>query len=255
MVNMNFLKYTTVSLFAFSVSVYGAVLPSGGSVEVRPLSYNYTVVQDYEHSVLEASHAKDGSIKEDQVITHNSQFSAAGFFSFNASGSAQATAKRNDNYKDYKENHKHTATTYNDTIMVEKVMYSDKMTSVIETALNDAGVPMSKTGEYVLTGSIKSMRTSKPRLVPDGSNVRYAITATSTIHIQIAHKKSGKVAFTKTFTGTGQQTFDINDPVPVDDTISMSVDDLTATMVEALTGKKRSTEVNYQDSPGKRLVD
>jgi hypothetical protein len=134
-------------------------------------------------------------------------------------------------------------------------MYSDKMTSVIETALNDAEISMSKSGEFALTGSIKSMRCSKPRLVPDGSNSRYAIRATTSIHIQIANKKSGKVVFAKTFTGSGQQTFNMNDPVPVDDTVDMSVEDLTASMIETLSGKKRSTEVDYRDSPGKRLID
>lgn len=252
---MQFLKIAALSIAAFSLSANSAILPSGESVEVKPLSYNYTVVQDFQHSVAEVNHAKDGSIKEDQNIAHTSQMNAAGFFAFQASNSAQATAKRDDTYKDYKEHHKLSATAYNDTVMVEKVMYSDKMTSVVETALHEAGIPMSKSGEYALTGFIKSIRCSKPRLVPDGSNVRYAITATSSIHIQIAHKQTGKVAFAKTFSGTGQQTFNMHDPVPVDETVDMSVEDLTASMIEALGGKKRSTEINYQDSPGKRLID
>ncbi|WP_310440094.1 hypothetical protein [Sulfuricurvum sp.] len=242
-------------LSSLSLSLCAAILPAGESVEVKPLTYNYTVVQDFEHSVAEASHNQDGVVKENENVEHSAQASGAGFFSYHAAGSAKASMKRDNEYKDYKENRKFTASTYNDTVIVEKIMYSDKMTSVIETAFHDAGILMSKSGEYVLNGSIKTMRCSKPRLVPDGSNVRYAITATTSVHIQVSDKKSGKVVFTKTFTGTGQQTFNRNDPVPVDDTVDESVEDLTSKMVEALTGKKRSTEVDYQDSPGKRLVD
>ncbi len=252
---MKFITSAVAALCTYSLVVSAAILPAGESVEVKPLSYNYTVVQDFEHSVLEATHNQDGAIKEDESVSHSSHVAGAGFFSFHASGSAKASAKRDNEYKDYKEKHKLTATAYNDTVMVEKVMYSDKMTSVIETAFHDAGVSMSKTGEYALSGSIKSMRCSKPRLVPDGSNQRYAISATTSIHIQVAHKTTGKVVFAKTFTGTAQQTFNVNDPVPVDDTVDMSVDDLTASIIKTLTGKKRSTEVDYQDSPGKRLID
>jgi len=252
---MNLLKYALVPLCFSSLILSAAILPAGESVEVKPLSYNYTVVQDFEHSVAQASHNQNGSIKENESISHSAHVSGSGFFAYQASGSSKASAKRNNEYKDYQEKHTYTASTYNDTVMVEKIMYSDKMTSVIETAFNDAGVSMSKSGGYALTGSIKAMRCSKPRLVPDGSNQRYAITATTSVHIQVANKKTGKVVFAKTFTGTGQQTFNMNDPVPVDDTVDMSVDDLTAAMIETLTGKKRSTEVDYQDSPGKRLVD
>ncbi len=252
---MKLFNYALAALCSVSVALSAAILPEGESVEVKPLTYNYVVVQDFEHSVLEATHNRDGSIKEDENFSHNSHLAGGGFFAFQASGSANVSAKRNNEYKDYKENRKLTATAYNDTVMVEKVMYSDKMTSVIETALNDAGVSMSKSGEYALSGAIKSMRCSKPRLVPDGSNERYAITATTSIHVQIANKKTGKVLFAKTFTGTAQQTFNMHDPVPVDDTVDLSVDDLTASMIETLTGKKRSSEVDYQDSPGKRLVE
>jgi hypothetical protein len=252
---MNLLKHAVAALCFSPFILNAAILPIGESVEVKPLSYNYTVVQDFEHSVAEASHNQNGSIKENESISHTSHVSGSGFFAYQASGSAKASAKRNNEYKDYQEKHKYTASTYNDTVMVEKIMYSDKMTSVIETAFNDAGVSMSKSGGYALTGSIKAMRCSKPRLVPDGSNQRYAITATTSVHIQVANKKTGKVVFAKTFTGTGQQTFNMNDPVPVDETVDMSVEDLTAAMIETLTGKKRSTEVDYQDSPGKRLVD
>lgn len=252
---MKLITYALAALCSTSIALSAAILPEGEHVEVKPLSYNYTVVQNFENSVAEASHNQDGTIKEDENIEHSSHVTGSGYFAYNASGSAKATMKRDNEYKDYKEHHKYTASTYNDTVMVEKIMYSDKMTSVIETALNDAGVSMSKSGEYVLNGSIKAMRCSKPRLVPDGSNERYSISATTSIHIQISNKKSGKVVFAKTFTGTAQQTFNMNDPVPVDDTVDMSVDDLTASMIETLTGKKRSTQVDYQDSPGKRLVD
>lgn len=252
---MKFLHFALAALYSTSVALSAAILPAGESVEVKPLTYNYTVVQDFVHSVAEATHSQDGSIKEDENFSHSAKESGFGFFTYHASGSAQANLKRDNEYKGYKEGHKYTATAYNDTVMVEKVMYSDKMTSIIETAFNEAGISMSKSGEYVLTGSIKAMRCSKPRLVPDGSNSRYAVTATTSLHIQIADKKNGKVVFAKTFTGTGQQTFNKNDPVPVDDTVDMSVDDVTAIMIETLTGKKRSTEIDYQDSPGKRLVD
>lgn len=252
---MKFLIRATLSFAAISLCTFAAVLPSGESVEIKPLSYNYTVVQDFEHSVVEVNHAKDGSINENREAKHNAQYSAAGFFSFHAGASSESSSKRNDQYKDYKEHHKSTASTYNDTVMVEKVMYSDKMTSVVETALHEANIPMSKSGDYALTGFIKSIRCSKPRLVPDGSNVRYSITATTSIHIQISNKKTGKVAFAKTLTGNGQQTFNMNDPVPVDDTVDMSVDDLTSNIIEALGGKKKSVETDYQDSPGKRLID
>lgn len=252
---MQFLKHTLAALCATSIVLSAAILPEGGSVEVKPLTYNYVVVQDFENSVAEISHNKDGSIKEYENASFSAHETSGGFFAYNASAASSVSGKRNNEYKDYKEHHKATASRYNDTVMVEKVMYSDKMTSVIETAFQDAGVSMSKSGEYVLNGSIKAMRCSKPRLVPDGSKERYSISATTSIHIQISNKQSGKVVFTKTFTGTAQQTFNMNDPVPVDETVDMSVDDLTASMIETLTGKKRSTQVDYQDSPGKRLVD
>lgn len=252
---MKLIKYALAALCSTSFVLSAAIIPEGGSIEVKPLTYNYTVVQNFENSVAEVSHNQDGSIKEDENVSHSSHVMGSGFFAFNAAGGVQASAKRDNEYKDYKEKHKLSASAYNDTVIVEKVMYSDKMTSVIETAFNDAGVSMSKSGDYLLSGSIKAMRCSKPRLVPDGSNQRYAITATTTIHIQISNKQSGKVVFAKTFTGTAQQTFNMNDPVPVDDTVDMSVEDLTATMIEAITGKKRSTEVDYQDSAGKRLKD
>lgn len=252
---MKLIKYAVAALCSTSLALSAAILSAGESVEVKPLTYNYVVVQDFENSVAEVSHNIDGSLKEDANISQSSHVLGSGFFSYNATGAAQASAKRNNEYKDYKEKHKLSGSKYNDTVMVEKVMYSDKMTSVIETAFNDAGISMSKSGEYVLNGSIKAMRCSKPRLVPDGSNERYAITATTSIHIQIANKNTGKVVFAKTFTGTAQQTFNMKDPVPVDDTVDMSVDDLTASMIETLTGKKRSTEVDYKDSPGKRLVE
>ncbi len=252
---MKLIQYALAALCSTSIVLSAAILPDGEQVEVKPLSYNYTVVQNFENSVSEATHNQDGTIKEDENVEHSSHVSGSGFFAYQASGSAKASAKRNNVYKDYQEKHKYSASTYNDTVMVEKIMYSDKMTSVIETAFNDAGVSMSKSGGYALTGSIKAMRCSKPRLVPDGSNERYAITATTSVHIQVANKKTGKVVFAKTFTGTGQQTFNMHDPVPVDDTVDMSVNDLTGSMIETLTGKKRSTEVDYQDSPGKRLVE
>jgi hypothetical protein len=252
---MKFLNYAILAFTTLSLSLCGAILPTGESVEVKPLTYNYTVIQNFENSVAEATHNQDGVIKENENVEHTAQTSGSGFFSYHASGSAKASMKRDNEYKDYKENRKLTTSTYNDTVIVEKIMYSDKMTSVIETALHDSGVSMSKSGEYVLSGSIKAMRCSKPRLVPDGSNVRYAITATTSVHIQVAEKKTGNVIFAKTFTGTGQQTFNRNDPVPVDDTVDESVEDLTSKMVETLTGKKRSSAVDYQDSPGKRLID
>lgn len=252
---MKLIQYAVAALCTASFALNAAILPAGESVEVKPLTYNYVVVQDFEHSVAEASHKVDGTIKENESLSHREQVSGSGFFSVHAAGSAQTSAKRDNEYKEYKENHNYTASRYNDTVMVEKVMYSDKMTGIIESAFNEAGVSMSKSGNYVLSGSIKAMRCSKPRLVPDGSNVRYAITATTSVHIQIANKNTGKVVFAKTFTGTGQQTFNMNDPVPVDDTVDRSVNDLTASMIETLTGKKRSTEVDYQDSAGKRLVE
>lgn len=248
---MKFIQYALITLFSASFSLNAAILPAGKSVEIRPLGYNYTVVQNFENSVAEATHQQNGSIKENESASYHENVS--GYFSYH--GSASAKTQRNNQYKNYKESYKVTESTYNDTVMVEKVMYSEKMTHVIESAFNDAGVSMSKSGEYILTGSIKAMRCGKPRLVPDGSNERYAIAATTSIHIQISNKTTGKVVFAKTFTGNAQQTFSMYDPVPVDDTVDMSVEDLTASMVETLTGKKRSTEVDYQDSPGKRLVD
>lgn len=253
---MTFAKYTLGILFSSTLSLSAAmILPEGKSVEVAPLSYNYTVVQNFENSVAESTHGANGSIKEDENVTHNVHTSGFGYFNYHATGSAEATKKRDNTYTDYKETQKYTSSTSNDTVIVEKIMYSDKMTGVIETALNDAGLEMSKSGDYLLTGSIKAMRTGKPRLVPDGTNARYAVSSTTTIHINIADKKGKKVLFAKTFTGTGQQTFNVNDPIPVEETVDASVEDLVAQITEALSGKKRSAAVDYQDSPGKRLVD
>lgn len=256
MVSMSHSKYLFALLFASSLNLSAAVLlPEGKSIDVKPLSYNYTVVQNFETSVAEASHSLDGSIKEDEKVTHDVKSSGFGFFSYHGTGSAEATKKRDNDYKGYKEGHKYTASTNNDTVIVEKIMYSDKMTSIIETAFYDAGVSLSKSGEYTLTGSIKAMRTNKPRLVPDGSDVRYSVSSTTSIHIQVSNKESGKIILAKTFTGIGQQTFNINDPIPAEETVDLSIDDLTSQITEALTGKKRSTEINYQDSAGKKLID
>lgn len=253
---MTHTKYFLVLLLTSSLSLSAAVLlPEGKSLEVKPLTYNYTVVQNFETSVAESAHAVDGSIKEDEKVTHNVASSGFGFFSSHGIGSAEATKKRDNDYKGYKENHKYTATSNNDTVIVEKIMYSDKMTSVIETAFHDAGVSMAKSADYVLTGSIKAMRTNKPRLVPDGSSARYAVSSTTSIHIQVTNKKTGKIILAKTFTGTGQQTFDLHDPIPAEETVDMSIDDLTNQITETLTGKKISKEVDYQDSPGKRLIN
>ena len=253
---MSPLKSIFTLLLTSSLSLSAAVLlPEGKSVEVKPLTYNYTVVQNFETSVAEASHSVDGSIKEDEKISHNISSSGFGFFSSHGIASASASKKRDNEYKNYKENNKYTASTHNDTVIVEKIMYSDKMTSVIETAFGDAGVSLSKSADYILTGSIKAMRTNKPRLVPDGSNARYSVSSTTSIHIQVSNKSTGKIVLAKTFTGTGQQTFNMNDPIPAEETVDMSVEDLTSQITAALTGKKISKEVDYQDSPGKRLID
>lgn len=249
-------KYFFAVLLASSLNLYAAVLlPEGKSLEVKPLTYNYTVVQNFDTSVAEASHTVDGSIKENEKITRDVTSSGFGFFSSHGTASAVATKKRDNNYKDYKENNRYTESTHNDTVIVEKIMYSDKMTSVIETAFHDAGVSLAKSADYILTGSIKAMQTNKPRLVPDGSNARYAVSSTTSVHIQVANKESGKIILAKTFTGTGQQTFNLHDPIPAEETVDMSIDDLTNQITQALTGKKTSKEVDYQDSPGKRLIN
>lgn len=237
-----------------SLSLSASVLLSNGqSVDVKPLSYNYTVVQNFENSVAEASHSKDGSIKEDEKASRDVKVVGFGFFESTGTSTSEVTNKRDNEYKEYKESHKATTSAYNDTVIVEKIMFSEKMTSVIETALSDAGIDIEKDGDYILTGSIKAMRTNKPRLIPDGSNVRYAVSAVTSIHIKITNKKSGKSILAKTFTGNGQRTFNYNDPMPLEECVDLSIDDLTNQITEALTGKKASTEIDYQDSPGKRL--
>lgn len=244
--------------FVLAASLYaGSAVPAGKSVEIKPLAYKYTVVQNFEHSVLESSHSIDGQIKENESLSHNAKVSSTGYFINHGSASANVSAKRDNQYKNYKESSVAAASTYNDTVMVEKTLYSEKMTGIIETALQESGIKTAqKNGDYVLTGQINKMEAGKPRLVPDGSGRRYAVASKTSIHIQISDAKTHKTVFAKSFTGTGQETFDVADPVPVDATIEASVEDLTQQLVSALSGKPaQSKEVDYQDSPGKRLID
>lgn len=227
------------ALLTFSYgALWASPLPDGKTVEVAPLTYHYTVVQHFENSVNESSHTLTDTPANDQ--NSSNEFNASKFTYFTHT------------LKDREER----SSRYRDTLIVEKTMQSDKMTSVIETALSRAGVPMGKSGEYLLTGSIKAMRTDKPRRIPDGTGTRFSVESTTSLYLQITDKNSGKTVFADTFTGIGKRDFHRSDPIPVDKSVDLSVQDLTAQITKAFGGEKKSKEsVDYQDSPGKRLID
>lgn len=229
----------TAAILTFSyVALWASPIPEGKRVEVAPLTYHYTVVQHFENSVNESSHTLSDTPADDQ--NGSNEFNASKFTYFTHT------------LKDREEK----SSRYRDTLIVEKTMQSDKMTSVIETALSHAGIPIGKSGEYLLTGSIKAMRTDKPRRIPDGTDTRFVVESTTSLYLQITDKNSGKIVFADTFTGTGKRDFHRSDPIPVDKSVDLSVEDLTAQITHAFRGEKNSKEsIDYRDSPGKRLID
>ncbi len=226
-----------------SLVLYAGIIPDGSSVEIKPLVQNYTVTQELQNSTQETSHTANAT------IVHNDSDEQS-----NEDNKSVQTRDKGTEAA-YEENYKRTNNSSTDTVMVEKVMHTNAMTSAIETALHNSDISISPSGDYVASGYVKAMRCSEPKLIPDGSKSRYSLQAVSTIHLQIAHKTTGKVIFAKTLTGTGQQTFNGNHEAPIDDTIELSIEDLTSKITEALGGKKHLQETDYQDSPGKRLKD
>jgi len=229
-----------------ALGLHASIIPAGSSVEVKPLAQNYTVTQELQNSTHEVSRTANTT-----VVRNDSNERSDANDSVPQAMSTQDVSIE----AAYEANHKTTNNSSTDTVMIEKVMHTSSLTSAIETALHNSDISISSSGDYVASGYVKAMRCSEPKLVPDGSGSRYSLQAVSTIHLQIAHKTTGKVIFAKTLTGTGQQTFNGNHEAPIDDTIDLSIEDLTSKITEALGSKKDSNETNYQDSPGKRLKD
>ncbi len=97
------------------------------------------------------------------------------------------------------------------------------------------------------------------RTVPDGTNRRYSVSSTLKIIIKITDAKTGISTFSRTLTGKGAKTFDTLDDVPSEDAMEMAMDEVAAQLVAELTGQRfispSESDAEYQDSPGKRLVE
>ncbi len=97
------------------------------------------------------------------------------------------------------------------------------------------------------------------RMVPDGTNRRYSVSSTLKMSIKITDVKTGVSTFAKTFTGKGVKSFDAIDYIPSEDTMDMAMDEIAVQVVAALTGQRilnpSESDAEYQDSPGKRLVE
>ena len=165
---------------------------------------------------------------------------------------------------DLEKKSEYESTSYNDTVIVEKTLSTEKYTGILESALSEAGILLGnrqkqRANDYILTGDVISVRMGNIRMVPDGTNRRYSASATLKISIKITDAKTGVSTFAKTFTGKGSKTFDAIDYIPSEEAMDIAMDEISAQVVSSLTGKRiispSESDEEYQDSPGKRLID
>ena len=87
----------------------------------------------------------------------------------------------------------------------------------------------------------------------------YLFLQNDELNIKITDAKTGVSTFSKTLTGKGAKTFDALDYVPSEDAMEMAMDEVAAQLVAELTGQRfispTESDAEYQDSPGKRLVE
>lgn len=235
-----------------------SVIEPGRSVLVEPLLFSYQVKQDFQNSYVKAESSIKGYAKEKNSNSYSANQSA-GYYS--ASGSASAKNSIDGKY-DLEKKAQYESSSYNDTVIVEKILVTEKYTGIIEAALSEAGINVvsrDSKGDYKLTGDVVSVRTGNVRLVPDGTGRRYSVGSTLRISIKITNERTNVSSFAKTFTGKGNKTFDADDYLPAEESMDIAMDDLVSQMVYALTGTRvpnpSESDDEYQDSPGKRLRD
>lgn len=253
------IKLATVLLFC-AVSLPASMLESGRSVVVMPLWFSYQVQQDFQTSYLKTESSIKGFAKEKSSDSYNESY-RDGRYSSHDSGSSKDNF---DGKYDLKKKSEYESNSYTDSTIVEKTLSTEKYTGVLESALSEAGINLGtrqnqKMSDYILTGDVISIRMGNIRTVPDGTNRRYSVNSTLKISIKITDAKTGVSTFAKTFTGKGVKTFDAADYVPAEDATDMAMDEISAQLVAALTGQRivspSESDAEYQDSPGKRLVE
>lgn len=116
-----------------------------------------------------------------------------------------------------------------------------------------------KSADYILTGQLISARIDGIRRVPDGTNTRYAVGATVRMTIKITDSDTQTAVFVKLITGNAKKSFESSDSVPYAQALDEAVDDAAAQISAALSGKRNvspsESDSEYQDSPGKRLIE
>lgn len=253
------IKLASAILFC-TVSLHASLLESGRSVVVLPMLFSYQVKQDFQMSYAKAKSSIKGYAKEKSSDSYSENY-RDGYYS----SSARASANSNfDGKYDLKRESEYEAVSHNDTVIVEKTLSTEKYTGMLESALSEAGILVGnrqtkRANEYILTGDVISVRMGEVRYVPDGTNRRYSVSSTLKISIKVTDARTGVSTFAKTLTGKGVKTFDGADFVPAEETMDMAMDDVSAQLVAALTGKRvispSESDAEYQDSPGKRLVE
>lgn len=248
------------SILFCAVSLQASVLESGRSVVVMPLLFSYQVKQDFQTSYAKTNSSIKGFAKEKNSDSYHENYSDGRYTS-----SARNSSNSNiDGKYDLKKESSYEENSYNDTTITEKTLSTEKYTALLESALSEAGVLVGnrrnqRINDYILTGDVISARMGSIRTVPDGTNRRYSVSSTLKIIVKVTDAKTGVSTFSRTLTGKGVKTFDTLDDVPSDETMEMAMDEVAAQLVAELTGRKyispSESDAEYQDSPGKRLVE
>ena len=253
------IKLASTLLFC-AVSLQASMLESGRSVVVMPLWFSYQVKQDFQTSYLKSESSIKGFAKEKSSDSYNDSY-RDGRYSSHESNSSKDNF---DGKYDLKKKSEYESNSYTDSTIVEKTLSTEKYTGMLESSLSEAGLNLGtrqnqKMSDYILTGDAVSVKMGNIRTVPDGTNRRYSVSSTLKLSIKITDPKTGASVFAKTLTGKGVKTFDDADYVPAEDTMDMAMDDIAAQLVAALTGQRivspSESDAEYQDSPGKRLVE
>jgi len=254
-----------------------SIVPFDKNVVVMPLRYTYQVTREFYDEYSRAESSLKGYAHEKESASYNAN-SREGYYGGSSSASGKQSFDGKYDLKSKSESERHAST---DKVVVEKSFDSEKLTGIIESALSEGGVRVGarnpeyataktseeaakkaiskRAGDYVLTGDIVRMQLGGIRAVPDGTNRRYAINAICKISIKITRASDGSSTFARTFTGKGSKTFDAADYIPSDEVIDMAVEDVAMQLTAAVLGKRiqnpSESDAEYQDSPGKRLVE
>ena len=273
------LKQGCAAIFCVA-SLQAAVIEHDKNVVVMPLWFSYQVKQDFQYSYAKVESSLKGYANEKSSDSYRESV-RDGRYSASQSGSSKESF---DGKYDLKSKSEAEAHTRNDTTIVEKTLSTEKYTGIIESALSEAGIRVGtrellgnlagdkkdsdtlakraiqkKMGDYILTGDVTSVRMGAIRKVPDGTNRRYSVASTLKLSVKITRIRDGVSSFARTFTGTGSKTFDATDYIPAEETMDMAMDDVAMQLVAALTGQRMpnrsESDAEYQDSPGKRLIE